>query len=131
VLSIARAKCPRSQGQGHLDLRHAPIDEQLNAGDAFAYSPDCRINLALAAACDENMGALLHEPLGRGKANAAVSACYYRNFRLQPIHGVLIVTVDFKFAKLSGTFAAYTENTYEQGADLTYGGTVQTGLSYA
>jgi hypothetical protein len=50
---------------------------------------------------------LLHKPLGRGKAYAAVSACNDRNFPFQPFHGIMIVMAGFKFVKLSeDAFAA-------------------------
>jgi len=44
----ARAKCPQSQGQGHLDLRHAPIYEQLNAVMKLLLSSEARNVAAFA-----------------------------------------------------------------------------------
>ena len=66
------------------------------------------------------MGALLHEPLGRGKANAAASPCDDRDFSLKPFHGFLIVTAGFKFAKLNQAAAAYAEGMKAVGRRLDY-----------
>ena len=76
--------------------------------DVFADLINSRVKLALAATGDVNICALLHEPLGRGKADAAASTCDYSNFSFQSFHGILIVMTDFKFSWLASTKDAFT-----------------------
>ena len=89
--------------------RSARFETSLNTGELLLpIRLTAASSLALAAAGDEHICALLHKPPGRGKANAAVSACYYRNFSFQPFHGFLLVMVDIKFAKAEKeTFGPY------------------------
>ena len=89
-------------------IRYCDVFAKVEGRWLFADLINSRVKLALAATGDVNICALLHEPLGRGKADAAASTCDYSNFSFQSFHGILIVMTDFNFSWLASTKDAFT-----------------------
>ncbi len=73
-------------------------DVPLYTGDAFAYSPDYRIEFALAATGDEHICASSTNRWAVTRAMPLFPPVMTQLF-LPVFYGIRIVTVDFKFAK--------------------------------